>query len=385
MKNRLNIRSRFPAATLLVVALLLFSGKLGSQPDPAKPAKKKKIQLGILLDTSSSMDGLIDQAKSQLWNIVNEFSKVSTDSIDLSLEIAVYEYGNNGIPAAQQFVRQVTPFTTDLDKVSEALFALSTNGGSEYCGAVIQESVEELAWSSSKEDLHVLVIAGNEPFNQGTIDYKTSCLHATEKDILINTIYCGSSDEGFTTGWKSGSTLGNGFYASIDQNSKTQYIETPYDKEIVALNDQLNATYIPYGSYGAVAYSNQSAQDGNAAVFGSSNVSSRVVSKANAFYSNASWDLVDAYKTKSIDIRKVDTSQLPAQYTKMSADKLEAEVKTQSEKREAIKKQINDLNKKRLDYIEVEKKKLNIVNPLETVIIHGIRLQATNKGFRFKD
>ena len=31
------------------------------------------IQLAILLDTSNSMDGLINQAKSELWTIVNEF------------------------------------------------------------------------------------------------------------------------------------------------------------------------------------------------------------------------------------------------------------------------------------------------------------------------
>lgn len=30
------------------------------------------IQLALLLDTSNSMDGLIDQARSRLWQIVNE-------------------------------------------------------------------------------------------------------------------------------------------------------------------------------------------------------------------------------------------------------------------------------------------------------------------------
>ena len=30
--------------------------------------KKTKIKLALILDTSNSMDGLIDQAKNQLWN-----------------------------------------------------------------------------------------------------------------------------------------------------------------------------------------------------------------------------------------------------------------------------------------------------------------------------
>ena len=36
---------------------------------------EERIQLAILLDTSNSMDGLIGQAKSQLWNVVNELAR----------------------------------------------------------------------------------------------------------------------------------------------------------------------------------------------------------------------------------------------------------------------------------------------------------------------
>ena len=34
------------------------------------------VKIALLLDTSNSMDGLIDQAKSQLWDIVNKFAYV---------------------------------------------------------------------------------------------------------------------------------------------------------------------------------------------------------------------------------------------------------------------------------------------------------------------
>ena len=37
--------------------------------------KKPLVQIAILLDTSNSMDGLIEQAKGQLWKICNEFIK----------------------------------------------------------------------------------------------------------------------------------------------------------------------------------------------------------------------------------------------------------------------------------------------------------------------
>jgi hypothetical protein len=71
--------------------------------------KKKKIKLALLLDTSNSMDGLIDQAKAQLWNIVNELSKAKYDTTKPEMEIALYEYGNDWISAKEQYVRMVTP------------------------------------------------------------------------------------------------------------------------------------------------------------------------------------------------------------------------------------------------------------------------------------
>src|SRR4051812_15614294 len=40
------------------------------ESSPAKP----KVQIALLLDTSGSMDGLLAQAKTQLWKIVNEFA-----------------------------------------------------------------------------------------------------------------------------------------------------------------------------------------------------------------------------------------------------------------------------------------------------------------------
>jgi hypothetical protein len=56
--------------------LAVGSGLVVSRPalakEPAPPARPT-VQIAILLDTSNSMDGLIGQAKTQLWNVVNEF------------------------------------------------------------------------------------------------------------------------------------------------------------------------------------------------------------------------------------------------------------------------------------------------------------------------
>lgn len=129
-----------------------------------QPIQKPKIQIAILLDTSSSMSGLINQTRNQLWQVVNEFSTAKRQGVTPSLEVAIYEYGNNALSSEQGFVRKVTGLTAELDQVSEALFSLSTNGGDEYCGYAINSALSELNWSRSDNDIKTIFIAGNEPF-----------------------------------------------------------------------------------------------------------------------------------------------------------------------------------------------------------------------------
>ncbi|HLT34344.1 MAG TPA: hypothetical protein VKZ98_11175, partial [Aquaticitalea sp.] len=107
---------------------------------------KQFIKVALLLDTSNSMDGLIDQAKAQLWEIVNELSYAKCDDNKPNLQIALYEYGNDRLNGDEGYIRQVLAFSNDLDEISKQLFSLTTNGGEEYCGHVIQTSLNQLNW-----------------------------------------------------------------------------------------------------------------------------------------------------------------------------------------------------------------------------------------------
>src|SRR5438034_11119598 len=103
---------------ILIVTSLALCGALGlTQAAEAKdpPRRAPAVQIALLLDTSNSMDGLIDQAKSQLWSVVNEFIRARRDGRPASIEVALYEYGNDKLPAQEGFVRMVLPLTDDLD------------------------------------------------------------------------------------------------------------------------------------------------------------------------------------------------------------------------------------------------------------------------------
>src|SRR5690606_34228924 len=108
-----------------------------------------------------------DQARSRLWRIVNELSGARCDGMRPRLEVALYEYGNNRLSRESHYIREVCRFTDDLDLISQNLFSLRTNGGDEYCGAVIDRALRDLDWSHHSSDLRMIFIAGNEPFTQG--------------------------------------------------------------------------------------------------------------------------------------------------------------------------------------------------------------------------
>lgn len=366
-----------------------------SETDPIAPnpevltanmeVAKKKIKIALLLDTSNSMDGLIDQAKAQLWRIVNELATAKCENEKPNLEIALYEYGNNGLSSRAGYVRQVVMFTNDLDLISEKLFSLRTNGGEEYCGYVISSATNQLEWSDNRDDLQLMFIAGNESFNQGPVDGKEACLTTKEKGIMVNTIYCGGYDQGISEGWKSGAIFADGNYMSIEQDKKTVYIETPYDEQIGALNDKLNTTYIGYGSEGEDKKAMQEVQDRNAASYGSSNKAERVKMKTTRVYSNSSWDLVDASKETSFSIEKLDDAELPAELKGKTLEQKKQYIKEKQQQREAVIKEINSLNVKRTTYIAEKTKTMNKdEKSLDAVMIKAIREQASQKNFVFE-
>ena len=123
-------------AVCLAVAALLFTHKPAAAKDPEPPAQPS-VQIAILLDTSNSMDGLIAQAKTQLWNVVNEFVRAKRNGRTPAMQVALFEYGKSSLSPGEGFVRLILPLTDDLDRVSEELFALKTNGGEEDRKSVV--------------------------------------------------------------------------------------------------------------------------------------------------------------------------------------------------------------------------------------------------------
>lgn len=341
--------------------------------------EKQFIKVALLLDTSNSMDGLIDQAKAQLWEIVNELSYAKCNEVKPNLEIALYEYGNNNLNGQEGYIRKVLSFSNDLDEISKQLFSLTTNGGEEYCGYVINTSLEQLDWGNDAKDLKLIFIAGNEPFNQGSVSYEKAAEIACGKEVTVNTIFCGDYNLGVSTFWKHGADLGHGDYMAINSDQATVHVPSPYDDKIMELNTRLNKTYVAYGSQGKQKMMLQAEQDSNASDYSEANAVSRTVSKSSHLYKNSSWDLIDAAEDKNFDIKKINKDLLPEELKGKSNTEIESYIGKKKAEREKIKEEIQGLNIKRQEFLSTQKTD----NQLENAMLNALKSQAKKKNYNW--
>ena len=370
----------FILVSVLLISMVLFSSSNSIKQSSVviQPQESLKIQVAILLDVSGSMEGLIEQAKAQLWNMVSVMGKAKCNGITPQIELALYEYGRSSNNIKDGYVKQISPFTSDLDQLSKNLFALTTNGGDEYCGHVMFTSLQELAWDPSNMNYKVIFIAGNEDFLQGNISWTKACEEARKKGVIVNTIYCGDRMQGIRENWNLSSECGSGSYTNINHGARIEDIPTPYDSALFTLNYQLNDTYIAYGSKGEESMMKQQEVDQMNYSMNKSVAAARVAVKGKKqLYKNTSWDLVDAYETDSTFINKVDMETLPTEMKKLNRSGLKQVVIKKQQERANIQKQIAKINNQRETYLEKIKVNRNgSESTLETEIEKSIKDQA---------
>ena len=322
---------------------------------PAAPEDGPLIEVAILLDTSGSMQGLIDQARGRIWSIVNDMTKATVDGRIPNLRIGLYEYGNTRRPGSGQ-VRQVLPLTDDLDDLSEKLFSLDTSGGTEKCGEVIGRAVADLGWSEG-DHYKAIFIAGNEAFTQGSVDYRETCKAAVTAGIIVNTIHCGDEGTGRGGMWHDGAARGDGEFLNIDHNKAEVVIKAPQDEKLRELNTKFNATYVGFGGKGKAMLRRQAAQDRNAEGASPSVAAQRMSSKVGGNYRNGAWELVDAVKDGSVKLEEVEVEDLPEEMKEMSVEERKAHVEQKQAERDALKKEIAELTAERETFVAAERER----------------------------
>jgi hypothetical protein len=372
------------AAGLLLGALL---APAGAQETLKKTRPEPRIiDLAVCLDASGSMDGLINSARQRIWAIVND---LATAKPTPRLRVALLIYGNDGNNPAAGWVKVLTNLTEDLDLVSQQLFSITTNGGTELVARVIQTSLQTLPWNNDPGSLKLIVVAGNESADQDKqVSFRDQCKKAIASGIMINSIYCvwGKDTGAIVEEWKDVARLSDGHYATIDQNRGTITVATPFDNRLDELSRSLNATYVPFGPQGKAGWTNQQRQDANAAGLAADAAAQRATAKSGKLY-YCRWCLVDATRNKAVKLAEVEEKDLPEKMRSMTLEERQKHLDGKWAKRQEIQKQVNEMSKKRRAFVteEMKRQSFDESKAFDVAVRKAIRAQAEKKGYAFED
>src|ERR1051325_1189153 len=189
------------------------------QPSSAAKIETEKarprIEVCFVLDTTGSMGGLIEGAKQKIWSIANEMiSAKPTPELKLSL----IGYRDKG----DAYVVKSFPLTDDIDAIYAHLREFAADGGGdtpESVNEALAEAINKTSWSQDRDVLKIIFLVGDAPPHMDYADgpkYADLCRIACKKDLIINTVQCGSMSE-TTPIWQEIAKLYEGRYAAIAQ------------------------------------------------------------------------------------------------------------------------------------------------------------------------
>lgn len=365
-------------------AVFLTALTLSAAPGvPCAPIASRPVDIAICLDTSNSMDGLIDSAKEKLWAIVNEMAKARPTP---DLRVGLISYGNDGYDSSGGWVRLESELTSNLDFLSQRLFGLTTLGGTEYVGRALLRA-NQLDWSQRKDALRMIIVAGNESADQDhEITASTMSRDLRLRGIFVDAIYCGSAEDAISPTWRSLAACGGGEFASIDQNDGTVVVRTPYDSELNQLSRKLSNTFVPLGHKGARAKRMQSDQDTEVRDMSPTAGAGRAAAKASKLYR---WeaDLVDATERGEMTVAEVPEASLPSELQGMTKDERQLYIDSKVKERKDLREQIEELSQRRDEHVAQEMKAQNLSESaaLDSAIRKSIRDKARGAGFAFDD
>jgi hypothetical protein len=372
-------------ALSLTVGLSLSTFARADEPATAAPASAPRpVDVVICLDTSGSMEGLLDACRKKLWDLCSVLAQAQPAP---RLRVALYSFGGND-GGEDGYVVQRSGFTEDLDHVYEELMKLRADGGSELVGRVLRRSLERLDWSQERGALKLIFVAGNESADQDASNpFRQACKDALQQRVVVHAIYCGpDQDQGDAGTWREVAQHGGGQFAAIDPNGGTVSVETPFDADMIRLSQALNATYLPFGARGRAACENQARQDDNSTSLGSSTGAARAQTKASGVYSNGAWDLVDACDKAEFDWAKIEEADLPEALRGKSQAEREAVIAALRAQRTAIQAQIQALAKQRQAFVDeaLAAAATDTSRSIDAAMARAVRSQAEALGFRFQ-
>ena len=352
-------------------------------------ANRPVVDVVFVLDTTSSMTGLIDTAKEKIWSIATTMSAAQPVP---DIRIGLVAFRDRG----DEYVTKVIDLSSDLDSVYAALMDFAAVGGGDGPESVNQglyDAVHKMSWSQSSNAYQTIFLVGDAPPHmdyQDDVLYQVTLKIATDNGLIVNTIQCGTSWS-TTSPWKHIAELGNGSYFQVEQDGGSIAVNTPFDKKIATLSSQLDGTRLYYGSESEKAKM-QNKVDATAKLNASASIASRA--RRGAFNSSASGkknklgenELVEAISSGALELDALTDDEMPEELEAMAPAAQLLNIQRRASQRKELEQQIIQLTEKRAIYLSKKVQEMgNKDDSLEYKLFSAVQEQGAKVGLEYRD
>ena len=213
--------------------------------------ERPQLDVVFVLDTTSSMSGLIEGAKQKIWSIA---SRMASGKPTPRIRVGLVAFRDRG----DDYITRRFDLTEDLDTVYKNLRGFSAEGGGdtpEHVGQALGEAVKRMSWNDGKRTAKMIFLVGDAPPHDDYQDgFKLSNMAklAIQKGIVVNTVRCGE-DASTEVAFREVARLADGSFISIGQEGGMVAVATPFDDEMAKLNSEIAGKSVFAGSVRARA------------------------------------------------------------------------------------------------------------------------------------
>ena len=345
--------------------------------------QKHRIEVVFVLDTTSSMSGLIQAAKEKIWSIASTMASAQ-QSPDIKMGLVAFR------DRGDDYVTKVLDLSQDLDSMYAQLMDFQAQGGGdgpESVNQALDDAINRISWSQDDQVYKVTFLIGDAPPHMDYPDdvkFPVTLAKAKQKGIVVNTIQSGQH-HGTTPVWQNIAQLGYGKYFQVENSGNTVAVATPFDRKLSELAASLEDTRLFYGDDEELESQKKKDAAGKKL---KSKLSEAALARRSTFNASASGEanllgnneLVDAITSGRIELDDIAEDELPASIQAMAPAEQKAHIEAQAERRDNIRQEIKKLSESRKRYITEQISAEAAEESLDEKIYSAVKEQAKSKG-----
>lgn len=352
------------------------------------PSSERPVDLVFCLDLSGSTNGLIDDVRDNIWDIINQCYSYRPQP---DLKIGVVAFSRPSFGRENGFVRILCPLSNNYETLAFELAKLkpAIEKGDQLVGHALKAATLGMQWSTDENAIKVIFLIGNGHVNLDGTKYKEAYADAQERKIIVNTIYCRSSNyRKEISGWREIAKRTGGEQYDMQVHKRNPLILTCKENDkLLKLAKELSATYLYYGRSGKDIYKMMELIDKTAFLANEMAFQSRLFYKLSDLYQmkQGEWDLVDYLKITNSDFTELNSDQLPDTLQSYTPEKLWKFVMSKKDERLRIISGIRFLlkfDRQQIINKEIKEKQYDKnANTFDRIVINWLNKAAAEKGF----